>query len=296
MGAGNSSSSGNNSADPAYISEVFEYRYGPGQHAGSIGTAEEQMRKFLGTNSDYVMLGGWGGYIVAGFDHNVQNLSGYDFAVFTQPGVGSEQGVVYVMPDDNGNGRPDPEETLYELSGSETDADYSDETGNANDKYIRNYEVTYYKPGGSDENITWSDNQDPQGSGELVPGYPDGADSSDWWWDGYGSVTEVTFSGVKLPHAKYEEDGSWKDHQDRFASGYAENYGADDIASLSFGGRQRSANRFDIDDAVDSSGNSVSLDSIRFIKVQTGVFQIAGQLNEISTEVSGAVDLHMLGE
>ena len=295
MNPGSSSNSSSKSSNPAYISEVFSYHYGPGQHAGGIGSAESQMEKFLGTNSDYVMLGGWGGYIVAGFDHDVENLSGYDFAVFTQPGVGSEPGVVYVKQDTNGNGRPDPEETWYELEGSETAADYSSETGNSDDRYIRDYEITYSKPVGSN-NISWTDNK--SNSGELQPGFPDGAESSSWWWDGYGSAMEVTFSGVKLPHnMEYDADSdSWRNYSDRFARGYAENYGAEDLASISFGSGRREANRFDIDDAVDSNGNPVSLDSIRFIKLQSGVFQIAGQLNEISTEVSGAVDLHMLGE
>ena len=45
---------------------------------------------------------------------------------------------------------------------------------------------------------------------------------------------------------------------------------------------------------MDASGNAVKLTSIRFIKVQTGIFQQAGWLNEISTEVYGAADLSML--
>jgi hypothetical protein len=51
------------------------------------------------------------------------------------------------------------------------------------------------------------------------------------------------------------------------------------------------ANKFDISNAVDSLGNAVTLKSIRFIKIQTAVFQQAGWLNEVSTEVRGARDL-----
>ena len=38
-------------------------------------------------------------------------------------------------------------------------------------------------------------------------------------------------------------------------------------------------------------GNAIKLPSIRFIKIQTAVFQQAGWLNEVSTEVRGAKDL-----
>ena len=50
----------------------------------------------------------------------------------------------------------------------------------------------------------------------------------------------------------------------------------------------------DISNAVDGSGNLANLSKIDFIKVQSGVFQVAGWLNEISTEISGAADLHLL--
>jgi hypothetical protein len=51
------------------------------------------------------------------------------------------------------------------------------------------------------------------------------------------------------------------------------------------------ANKLDISNAVDAAGNPVNLTSIRFIKVQTGVFQQAGWTNEVSSEVRGAKDL-----
>jgi hypothetical protein len=49
---------------------------------------------------------------------------------------------------------------------------------------------------------------------------------------------------------------------------------------------------FDIDNAVAADGTPAELTSIRFIKVQTSVFQRAGWMNEISTEVMGAKDLN----
>lgn len=285
IGDGRDTGAADETAPPGdynYITEVFEYVYGPGQHAASSqlsGDGMQDAENLIGTSSDFVLLGGWGGYIVAGFGSDVANIPGkHDFAVFTQPGPGDEPGVVYVMSDHNGSGQPDG--TWYELRGSE-----SDEAG-----YIRDYEVTYYRPDNETANITWSDNY--EGAGELVPGYPEGASSYSWWWDGYGDVAELTLSGVLLPDSMYEDDGIWREHESSHSWGYAENYNADDLYRLPFGSRTRSANVFDIGNAVDADGQPVALEHIRFIKVQTGVFQIAGWLNEISTEISGAVNLH----
>ena len=279
-------SSSADSGNSAYIATVYDYAYGPGQHASAIVSVDDQMANFIGATSSYVMLGGWGGYISAGFDHDVENQAGYDFAVYTQPGAGNEPGAVFVKQDENGNGYPDPEEPWYELAGSETD-----KTG-----YIRDYQVTYTKAADSSSNITWSDNQGNTGQ-ELIPGYPDSSVSAAWWWDGYGSADEISFTGVKLPNNKYEDSNDeWMDDDTLFAWGYAENYdGSDFSAGLQFGSGYRSANQFEIDNAVDSAGTPVSLESIRFIKIQSGVFLIAGMLNEVSTEISGAADLHLLG-
>ena len=58
-----------------------------------------------------VSLGGFGGYIVVGFDHSIQasgGYGGYDFSITGNQFSGSsEPGVVWVMPDENGNGEPD---------------------------------------------------------------------------------------------------------------------------------------------------------------------------------------------
>ncbi|MEH0153563.1 PKD-like domain-containing protein [Limibacter armeniacum] len=255
----------------AFITQVFDYQYAPGQHANSYALGADGSN-FIGDTVAYALLGGWGGYITAGFDHTITNQEGYDFGVYTQPGAGSEPAVVYVMKDLNGDGLPNDSEWI-ELKGSEFD----------HEETIRDYEVTYYKPE-EGANVTWTDNQG--NSGELVPGWPGGS----WWWD--DSKEEVTFSGVKLPDSHYNsaapEGQMWINYEDRFAWGYAENYGGTDHdATLK-------ANLFDIDNAVDQDGNAVTLEGIDFIKVQTGVFQVAGWLNEISTEVRGAFDYQMI--
>jgi hypothetical protein len=268
----------------AYVTKVYDYKYAPGQHASMI-PKDWTGNDFAGKpdfifnpsvrNKTYTSLGGWGGYIVAGFDHNIPNKSGKDFAVYTQPGPASEPAVVYVMQDLNNDGLPNDGDWI-ELKGSES----------GNSETIRNYQVTYTKPVG-DGNVKWRDNQGHQG--ELNPIF----DSSSWWWQGYGDQTEVTFSGVKLPNA-YQNISTdpgienWAVRQGLFDWGYAECYNNSDYNA------DLKANLFDISNAVDASGNPVNLTSIRFIKVQSAVFQIAGWLNEISTEVSGAADLSMI--
>lgn len=262
-----------------YITKVFDYKYGPGQHASLISKdvrGEDFIGKPWENNKSYTSLGGWGGYIIAGFDHKVNNRAGYDFAVYAQPGVGSEPGVVYVMEDKNGDGLPNDGDWI-ELKGSEF----------SNSETVRNYSVTYYKPV-SGGNVTWSDNKG--NSGELVPLFGTGS----WWWSGYGDKSEMTFSGVKLPDAYVnnpEPDGTehWTLRPGLFSYGYAECYDNNDYNS------NLKANLFDISNAVDASGNPVVLTGINFIKVQSGVFQIAGWLNEVSTEISGAADLSMIG-
>lgn len=261
-----------------YITKVFDYQYGPGQHAALISSNWKGNdfigQPWIGTKL-YTSLGGWGGYIIAGFDHTVKNSDGADFAIFTQPGPASEPAVVFVMNDANNDGIPNDGEWA-EIKGSEYN----------HPETIHDYQVTYYKPA-SNGNVTWKDNKG--NSGELIPVF----DSSSWWWSGYGSKTEVVFNGVKLPNAyknisTQADSENWVVCSGMFTYGYAECYN-----NLDYNNSLK-ANVLDISNAVDKAGNKVNLSEISFIKVQSGVFQIAGWLNEISTEISGAADLSLI--
>src|ERR1035437_4072733 len=117
------SCNGNNS-DPktssAYITKVYDYVYGPGQHAKIAKMTD--ISNFIGeptNDKGWLYLGGFGGYVVAGFDHNVANGDGFDFEVYALKGASPEPGVVYVMSDTNGDGLPN--ETWYELKGNQFD-------------------------------------------------------------------------------------------------------------------------------------------------------------------------------
>lgn len=255
-----------------YITEVFEYVYAPGQHAKLAKPSDTQF--FIGnpaSHSGWVYLGGFGGYIVAGFDHDVQNIEGVDFEVFSLKGAMPEPAVVYVMQDRNGDGLPN--EDWYELKGNQFE----------NSK--RNFRVTYYKATSESSNIIWLDSDGNRG--ELISGF-NGKYSSVWWWT--ATLTDsITFTGTRLPDSydnqSVGENELWTVPNNRFTWGYAENNFGTDYNALS------GSNRLDISNAVDSLGNAVHLPSIRFIKVQTAVFQQAGWTNEVSSELRGAREL-----
>jgi hypothetical protein len=261
--------SGTNSA--AYISEVFEYVYGPGQHAKISKSTD--ISSFIGEpkTDKWLYLGGFGGYIVAGFNHNVANGDGADFEVFALQGASPEPAVVYVMSDTNGDGKPN--ESWYELKGNQF----------TNSK--RNYWVRYYKAVSDTTNITWLDSEGSKGS--LTCGFG-ATNSAGWWWPAV-TTDSITLHGTRLPNAYNDNsvDGAqyWVVPTDRFTWGYAENVFGTDYEKTVGG------NKLDISNAVDSLGNAVNLPHIRFIKVQTGVFQQAGWTNEVSSEVRGAKDL-----
>jgi hypothetical protein len=256
----------------AYITRVFDYIYAPGQHALLANKSDTLNFKGEPTNDKgWLYLGGFGGYVVAGFDHNVLNSEGYDFEVYALQGASPEPGVVYVMPDTNKDGLPN--DSWYELKGNQF----------ANSR--RNYWVRYYKVSGTISNTSWKDSQGS--GGELIPGFGS-ANSASWWWPAT-IADSITFHGTRLPDS-YDNNSSggteyWTVPPARFTWGYVKNNNGTDYDATA------GANKFDISNAVDSLGNAVNLPEIRFIKVQTGVFQQAGWLNEVSTEVRGAKDL-----
>jgi hypothetical protein len=294
------------SAQSPYISKVYDFRPAPGQLVNVLPKYEEgdtqidmlrKVEECLADNNQLtISLGGYGGYVVFGFDHEVQNVAGkYDFKILgntfvsalnsnqgkTRFGGNCEPGIVMVSHDENGNGLPD--DTWYELAGSEF---YKSET-------VHDYEITYYKP---DENksrtpdnnykylsdttyIRWTTNG--YGNGYLYrntfhnqPYYPQ------WIADEI-----LTFAGAKLADNYLSEDENSNHYvQNAYDWGYADNFPNTDDRS-----------NFNIEWAVDANGNPVHLPSIRFVKVYTGINQYCGWLGETSTEILGAEDLHLTG-
>ncbi|RKW57221.1 MAG: hypothetical protein D8B57_00125, partial [Prevotella sp.] len=148
-----------------YIKAVDEYVPAPGQFVNELPkltendtpeTAAQACTKELAGDKQkgLITLGAYGGYITFHFDHPVINAEGAaDFVVYGNAFDGSsEPGIVMVMKDENGNGKPD--DTWYELSGS---ADV-DSIG----KMIYKYEITYTP--NPMQPIPWTDNQGHSGA------------------------------------------------------------------------------------------------------------------------------------
>ena len=253
-----------------FISTVFEYAPAPGQHINnaSLGSPE-QAQKLVGSIANMVSLGGFGGYIVFGFDHSVVNQTGSDLAIygnpFGPPYAFAEPGIVMVSQDKNGNGKPDDE--WFELAGSE----YAKATT------IKNYEITYTNPKAA-ANVAWTDNQGNSGfvnnSAKRINFYPLFASNQE----------KITFKGTLLP-STLSSGGIVTNGA--FDWGYTDSYSTGDDYKTNL------YNSFDISWAVDATGKKVTLNTIDFVKVYTAQNVNAGILGEISTDVKGATDLNI---
>lgn len=290
--------------DSPYVTQVFDYRPAVGQFVNELpeyeeGDTQETMnRKALeaigNNNLGMVSLGGFGGYIIVGFDHTIENRTGLcDFRVlgnaFYASGQSeygsSEPGVIEVSFDANGNGLPDDE--WYEIAGSsypEADETWLDKAAEAgNDiQTILDYEITYYRPAAepgasTEEYIRWEDNQGGSGYRSMNPShlqsyYPQWIDEE-----------QITFSGTRLPQNGIDLSGTDSNFAlYKFAYGYADNEpNTSDRSAI------------DIDWAVDAEGNPANLPGVDFIRIHTGVNQENGWIGECSTEIMGVVDLHL---
>lgn len=131
-----------------YVTDLFEYLPAPGQFINKAPGNMESAQGILGKKG-MVSLGSWGGFIVLGFDHTVINQADKEDIIIYNNAMGNfaEPGIVWVMQDENGNGKPD--DTWYEVAGSAFN-----QPG-----YVRNYEVTYTKPDPITAPINWKDNK-----------------------------------------------------------------------------------------------------------------------------------------
>lgn len=295
-----------------YITKVLDYRPAVGQHVNVFpkyedGDTQEIMNnKALKAfqNKEFISLGGFGGYVIVGFDHTIQNVAGKkDFRVLgnaflsnvnpgpnSPTGGSSEPGVIMVAQDKNKNGIPDPDE-WYEIAGSaHVDATkepwYAKAVAAGNNvETCFGYEITYYRPEQepqSDEEkqhyIKWEDNQGENGF-KVMNEFHSQSYYPKWIKD-----SKLTFKGTRLPQNGINEGGSNEIYVlYAFGYGYADNaVNSSDDACI------------DIDWAVDASGKKADLSGVDFIKIYTGVNQENGNIGENSTEVAGIEDLHLL--
>lgn len=275
-----------------FSTTVYDYTPAPGQFINDASTggmtaeittipeACQWARSRLDSRK-FVSLGGFGGYIVVGFDHSILSSGGdYDFAVagnafFNTGGGGgsNEPGIVYVMQDSNGNGQPD--DIWYELRGSEFLSEYS----------LRDYSVTYHRPDRPQADVEWSDNRGNTGTIDYLAAFH----KQDCYYPAWITADSYTLTGTCLT-ARNEQDpetGFWNNNA--FDYGYADNMGSDNFATDGLG----QCNRFRISDAVDLNGAPINLEYIDFVKIQTGVNAKSGWLGEVSTEVLCIFDLNL---
>ena len=285
LGASEDSSSPDDSSDGEDwmpYSKVYEYLPAPGQfiNAQEIGGekissmaeaceyADGQMK-----GGNVVSLGGFGGYLVVGFDRPVRNVGAYEIAVRGNAFDGSsEPGIVYVMQDVNGNGLPD--DVWYELQGSESD---KSETRS-------DYEVTYYRPEGAGQDVKWVDNYGDNG---VVTYNMYHRQSS--YYPSWVKADSYKLCGTCLKANTYMVGSIWRNGS--YAWGYADNFSSVIRAGLEGKENKDRMNYFRIDDAVDENGAPANLDKIDFVKVQTGVNFCAGDIGEVSTEVGLVLSL-----
>lgn len=293
----------NLSAQTPYIYKVYDFQPAPGQainnaplyvpgdtKADMIQKAEDNIK---GQVKGLISLGGYGGYVVFGFDHMVVNLLGKnDFKIWgnayysasnpnpNAPIAGSsEPGIVMVSYDANSNGLPD--DPWYELAGSEY---HKPET-------IKNYRLTYYRP---DSNhiptphptssfltdtsyVRWTSNQGDTGYVARNIFH------SQSYFPEWITADSLVFEGSKLANNYRNESGQGNYYVlYTYAWGYADNHPNDNVLC-----------EMNIEWAVDSAGTPVHLPGIHFVKVYTGVNQYCNWLGESSTEIMGAEDLHL---
>ena len=279
--------------------KVYEYTPAPGQFINELKTggfdgtqttperaiayAEARMSE---TNQkgepypNYVSLGGFGGYMIVGFDHSIDNSGEYDIAILGNSFSGSsEPGIVWVMQDENGDGMPN--DTWYELAGSET----------GKEETIQDYAVTYYRPSGPYMPVQWSDNLGNKGEIDYLMAYH----RQEYYYPLWIESDSYTLTGTCLKARNYDRSGKgtyWVNAE--YDWGYADNFSPiDRLSGDANANADANANHFKISNAIDFECQPVDLKFIDFVKVQVGVNAKSGWLGEISTEVFGFYDYNM---
>ena len=319
-------------ANHPWLTRVYEYRPAPGQfintmpiarvgepvdsvlarcRAAICGYIDTVTTTFHGQTitridtiwaESMISLGGYGGYVIVGFDHPVVNMHTYDFEIqgnaFVSDresnGGSSEPGIVMVGVDMDGDGVPSDGDRWYELAGSEYN----------HPKTQHNYEITYYRPNENKQRtpsrvdpflndttyIRWTSN-------DVNPDSTSGYMSRNtyhnqpYWPLWLQDEETLTFSGSKLRCNAVDLGGNeGKSYyvQYFFDWGYVDNL--PNYSQLTPDALHNPG--FKIDWAVDEQGNHVNLTHIDFIKVYNAMNQYCGWTGETSTEVAAGIDYH----
>ena len=241
-----------------YATDAFYYMPAPGQFVNSITAANQTdaltaLQNWCGSEGSYFHIGAFGGYWIVGFDHSVENkpdapdieIKGNAFNNWC------ESGIVWVMQDNNGNGIPD--DTWFELKGSET--------GKPETK--QRYALTYHKPASSDHSTLWIDNTGHAGTMNRSGGYPK-----------FIAETRYTLTGTCLNSTFGIDAGI--EFSKCYEWGYADGNSSD----------------FWIENAVQLDGSPASLKYIDFVKVHTAVNAQGTAVGEVSSETFIPTDIN----
>ncbi|MDR0729266.1 MAG: hypothetical protein LBF19_03980 [Prevotellaceae bacterium] len=246
-----------------YATDAFYYMPAPGQFVNSISAttptaALNALQSWCGVSGSYFHIGAFGGYFIVGFDHSVENKAGFpDLGIAGNPFASwCESGVVWVMQDENGNGLPD--DTWYELRGSET----------GKPETTQRYALTYYKPASTDNYPLWTDNMGRTGA--VNTGYPKFI--TETWYTLVGTCLNSTF-GID----------AGRETSKCYDWGYVD--GINNAAD-------RPSGQFWIEDAIHVDGSSANLQYIDFVKVHTAINSQGSIVGEISTEAYIPTDLN----
>ena len=247
-----------------FISRVYEYVPAMGQFVNELpqyadgDDAEDMCRKceqaLANDARGLISLGGWGGYITFGFDHSVTNSEGRDLQIL---------GNAFRMSGNDEYGSSEPGIVL--VSRDDNGNGKPDDTWYelrgclyADPATTHNYARTYRRADDTQHNTF-----------HQHPYYPQ--------W-----ITEdsLTFSGTLLPAQTQTVNG--QNVQRILEYGYVDNKPNSDVEGTTF----------DIDWAVDADGHPVLLPSVDFVRVYTAVDDRTDATGEISTEITGAIDLN----
>ena len=208
-------------------------------------------------------LGAWGGYFILQFDHSVEDDGNgdADFDIVGNP-LGKywcECGVVWVSQDENGNGIPD--DTWYELRGSET----------GKPGITQRYALKYYRPTADKQDVLSIDND---GNLSFLARNAYHPDSGYYPW--FMKEEYYILTGTCLGNQFLTEgiETNWG-----FDWGYVDNI--NDPAG------------FRIENAIQQDGSPANLKYIDFVKVHTAQMGQGAAVGEVSTESSAAMDLRL---